>query len=243
MNPLELPSLRSFAVSQLRTTEQIADALQEAIVSGALAPGARIRESAVATQIGVSRNTVREAVLMLQRTGLVAHEVNRGMVVRALDLDAVADLYRVRELLELSAIRSIGDHTDLRGVERALQSFDRAAHRGVVIETVQHDLGFHGAVVSLLGSPRLDQYFDSLRFELRFYLATLSVAYRETETPDELVEQHAVVWRALSSGELDRAHDLLRAHIRLNAAQVTSLLAPAEGTSRIRGRPAAGRRA
>lgn len=225
MSAPQLPSLRGFSVSQLRTTEQIADALQEAIVSGALVPGGRIRESAVAAQIGVSRNTVREAVLMLQRTGLVAHEVNRGMVVRALDLEAVADLYRVRELLELSAIDSVDGDTDLRPVERALQAFDRSAHRGVVDETVQHDLGFHGAIVSLLRSPRLNQYFDMLRSELRFYLARLSVAYRETESPDELVEQHAVVWRALRDGERDRAHDLLRAHIRLNAGQVTALLA------------------
>jgi DNA-binding GntR family transcriptional regulator len=221
---MELPGLDDFAVSQLRTTEQIADALHQAIVSGALAPGARIRESAVAAQIGVSRNTVREAVLMLQQTGLVAHEVNRGMVVRALNVEAVADLYRVRELLELAAIDSVDATTDLRPVQRALQTFDRAAHRGVVEETVRHDLGFHGAIVSLLASPRLDQYFDALRSELRYYLATLSVAINESDTPDELVEQHAVVWRALSAGDTAEAHQLLQAHIRLNAGQVTALL-------------------
>lgn len=226
---MELPSLRDFAVSQTRATEQISDALQDAILRGELEPGARIRESALATQLGVSRNTMREAVLMLQRTGLIAHEVNRGTVVRPLDLGAVTDLYRVREVLELSAVRAVTPDTDLSPVATAVEGLRSAAHDGVVDETVQRDLGFHGAIVGLLESPRLNQYFAQLRSELRFYLAALSVAYRETESPDELVEQHAVVLRALQAGDGAAAHDRLRDHIRLNAGQVTELLSSRTG--------------
>ncbi len=68
-----------------------------------------------------------------------------------------------------------------------------------------------------------------MRSELRYYLAALSVAYRESESPDDLIGQHAVVLRALESGELGTAHDLLRDHIRLNASQVTDLLSSGAG--------------
>ncbi len=224
----DLPELRGFTVTGTRTTEQIADALQEVIVRGRLAPGARIRESALAAQLGVSRNTVREAVLMLQRTGLVVLETNRGAIVRPLDSAHVADLYHAREALECAGATAAGD-PDLRGVQRALRTLERSARRGAVADTVQADLSFHGAIVALYGSPRLDRVFEELRSELRFYLATISVAHHETETPEELIEQHAVVVRALSDGDRDMAAELLRAHIRLNAGQILALLTGEEG--------------
>ncbi len=221
---LQIPALRGFVVTQARASEQIAEALHNAIVAGQLEPGSRIRESALASQIGVSRNTMREAVLILQSTGLIEHEINRGMVVRAIDLNAVEDLYRVREVLELSGIEAVTVATDLSAVSDALTELERAAHRGVVEETVESDLGFHGALVSLLGSPRLNVYFAGLRSELRYYLAALSVAYRETESPAELVAQHAVILQALRAGAFLDARELACDHIQLNRRQVVELL-------------------
>lgn len=63
------------------TAQQVADGLSELIMSGRFEPGTRLRESAIAAELGVSRNTVREAVRVLQLGGLVRHEVNRGAVV------------------------------------------------------------------------------------------------------------------------------------------------------------------
>ncbi|HET9102594.1 MAG TPA: GntR family transcriptional regulator [Solirubrobacteraceae bacterium] len=228
MADLPTPILRDFIITRSRVSEQIADALQEAIVSGRLKPGARLRESALASEIGVSRNTVREAVLILQRSGLIDHEVNRGMIVRALDIETVADLYRARETLELAGVRASAG-ADLAPVRQALAELDEAAHHGSVKATVERDLGFHAALVGLVGSARLDEYFAGLRSELRYYLATLSVAYNETERPADLVEQHACILRALEAGDRRTAATRTREHVRLNGRQVTDLLRSRDG--------------
>lgn len=222
--PAVAPVLEDVSIAPSTTVDQIVQALSDAILRGQLAPGTRVRESALAAQLKVSRNTVREAVLVLQQTGLVQHVVNRGAIVRPLEPDEVADLYRVREVLELAAVRSATRGTDLSGVETALDGLETAAVSGDVTRTVERDLNFHASLVALLDSARLDEYFMTLRRELRYYLAAISYAHKETEAPQALVEQHAVVYRALKRGNTDRAQRLLGEHIRLNARMVLELL-------------------
>jgi DNA-binding GntR family transcriptional regulator len=76
-----MTGLDGFALRRSTTAQQVADGLSERILTGAFAPGDRLRESAIATQLGVARNTIREAVRILERGGLVRYEVNRGAVV------------------------------------------------------------------------------------------------------------------------------------------------------------------
>jgi DNA-binding GntR family transcriptional regulator len=221
--PVTAPML-DISIAPSTTVEQIVQALSEAILRGDLAPGTRVRESALAAQLKVSRNTVREAVLILQQTGLVRHVVNRGAIVRPLEPDEVGDLYRVREVLELAAVKAATPGTDLAPVNAALEELEAAAVSGDVTWTVERDLNFHGSLVRLLGSPRLDEYFMTLRRELRYYLAAISYAHKETEAPEDLVEQHRAVYRAMKRGDTDRAHRLLKEHIQLNARMMLELL-------------------
>lgn len=222
--PNAVPLLKDFSIAPSTTVEQIVQGLSDAILRGELAPGTRVRESALAAQLQVSRNTVREAVLVLQQTGLVRHVVNRGAIVRPLEPDAVADLYRVRDVLELAAVDSVTRRTDLSQVAQSIEELEAAALSGDVPETVERDLNFHASLVALLDSSRLDAFFASLRRELRFYLAALSYENNEVDTPHELVEQHAVIHRALDTGDRRLAHRLLHEHISVNAAQMLALL-------------------
>src|SRR5262245_59354157 len=64
-----LPQLRP--PSRARLVDDVCQSLEEAILSGRIAPGERLREAWIAEQLGVSRTTIREALLMLERQGLV----------------------------------------------------------------------------------------------------------------------------------------------------------------------------
>jgi DNA-binding GntR family transcriptional regulator len=218
-----VPALDDLVIRRTTAAQQIADALSDMIVRGELAPGAPLRESALATRLGVSRNTVREAVRMLEQGGLVQVEVGRGAVARRLELDDVADLYGVREVLELTAVRE-SNGADLAGVRDALAAFERALKSGSEHEAVEHDLAFHASIVALLGNARLDRFFADVCAELRFFLAVLSHVDEEVKRPRDLVEQHAAVLRALEAGDRRRAASLLREHIRSNAQRVSTVL-------------------
>ena len=81
------------------------DVLRGAILSGQLAPGARIVEADIARQMAISRSPVREAVRKLEREGLVEYVPRRGTVVVGLSRDDVEDAYSLRAHLEAYAAR------------------------------------------------------------------------------------------------------------------------------------------
>ena len=76
-----MSALDGMVVRRSTTAQQVADGLSDRILAGAFPPGDRLRESAIAAELKVARNTVREAVRILELSGLVRYEVNRGAVV------------------------------------------------------------------------------------------------------------------------------------------------------------------
>lgn len=86
-------------------TEQIVDRLRTDIVSGAVAPGDRLTETALSRQFGVSRVPIREALRTLETEGFVVLRQYAGAVVASLDPDDVADLFAVREVIETRIVR------------------------------------------------------------------------------------------------------------------------------------------
>ncbi|MEV4442668.1 GntR family transcriptional regulator, partial [Streptomyces sp. NPDC049577] len=88
------------------TAQRVAEVLRERIEAGWLPPGTQLSEEALGRELGVSRNTLREAFRLLVHDSLVTHELNRGVFVRTLEPDDVADIYRVRAALETAGVRA-----------------------------------------------------------------------------------------------------------------------------------------
>ena len=63
------------------------------------------------------------------------------------------------------------------------------------------DLAFHSAIVSMLHSSRIDEFYAELMVELRFYLTVLSLEDREFEHPDDILAEHQVILEAIESGD------------------------------------------
>ena len=80
-------------------TEQIADHIADDIIRGRMAPQERIRELRVARSLGVSRGSVREALLLLERRHLIEIVPRRGAVVADLSRRQLDDLYEILETL------------------------------------------------------------------------------------------------------------------------------------------------
>ena len=76
------------------------------IDQGELTPGTRLPEVALAEELGVSRNTLREAFRVLMQDGLVDHIPNRGVFVHTFTKSDVEDIYAYRAFIEVAAIRS-----------------------------------------------------------------------------------------------------------------------------------------
>lgn len=186
------------------TMDAAVSALREAIVRGDIAPGSRLVESALTESMGVSRNTIREVFRLLETERLIERVTNRGVFVRRLTAADVTDVYAVRRLIEVSAIRRAGEASP-RARRTATAEMREAIDAGRTAIREQDrwglgfaDLGFHAAIAGLSESPRLVQFMAGLKTELRLAFAA---------TNDVLDFQHPYVERNQQVYELFVAED------------------------------------
>lgn len=138
------------------STIRVHDVLRTAILDGHLAPGERLRAEALAGRFGTSRTPVREALLMLEREGLVEVQPNRGAIVRSFDATDLLDLYEVRALIEPHAAARAATRIEPAPLERMRELCDAADRRGVqVADQIVFNEEFHRIVVEAADSPRL----------------------------------------------------------------------------------------
>jgi DNA-binding GntR family transcriptional regulator len=192
------------------TAERVADILRERISEGFFEPGQRLSEEAIAEALGVSRNTLREAFRLLGHERLLDHRLNRGVFVRILSAEDVADLYRVRRVIEGAAVRRQASGPALDVIREAVADAERAAAaddwRGVGTANIR----FHQALVTLNGSPRLDEAMRQLFAELRL---VFHVMKNPRTFHEPFVERNRKLLELLEAGRPAEAADFLDGYL------------------------------
>jgi DNA-binding GntR family transcriptional regulator len=232
MVDVDATRLEALSITRTSTAERVADALRRMILDGGIESGTRLREDPLARSLGVSRNTVREAITLLVHQGLVTRHQHRGAVVVQLDAGDVADIYRTRMLLEVSAIRGSAQATNeqLARVREAVDALAQAATSHDSQQIVARDLDFHRAVAGLLGSKRLEGLFDLIQGELHLCLVILSAVDREYDDPTPLVAEHRAIYDGIMAGRRTEAARLMEEHLRVNAARLLEILSSSRNT-------------
>lgn len=195
------------------------------IVSGTLRAGEPLRETQLAGKLGISRNSLREGIRLLEQSRLVKYEMHRGAVVSNPSLDDLNDVYRTRMHLELAAVRADASEAQLAALREAWARLE-ASTSGLEAESiVAADLALHQAIVDLLGSERISAFYASIRKELIFYFSVLSHADEEYLAPQEpIVRRHQEIVDAILERRVDDAEDLLLRHIDENAQRLRDIL-------------------
>ena len=156
------------------TAEQVAGALRSAILEGRLLPGAPLRELPLAEELGVSRNSMREAVRILEGEYLVRYQMNRGAVVAELSDQEIDDLFAAREVIELAGVQRLQELTPKQRaayLEPFVQQIEAANASGDVAAAAAADQEFHTAIVAQARNAHLLRWHEGLRKELRLGLA------------------------------------------------------------------------
>lgn len=205
-------SLGSLQIKRASTAEQVAEALREMILRGDVEQGRPLREVELAASIGVSRNTVREAIRALAREGIVTHQMHHGAVVTRLEATDVADIFRVRRVLELAALRATlsAEPEQLSGLAEAVNVLESAIAAGNWSAIIDADQLFHNRLVGLLGSPRLDRVFDAIQAESRL---CMSIVDRSSSDVGALVAEHQELLELILARELERVTDVMAGHL------------------------------
>ena len=209
--------------------QQIAEALQRAILDGDLRPGAPLVEMDIARQLGVSRAPVREALQLLARANLVETAPYRGTTVRRLTARDVEEVYSMRALLEAFALRRAmaRDHVGLAAMLRAsCDEMNASAARRDWAELAAEDARFHGVLVEHAQHALLEQAWHDLYVRVRQIMALRN---KQNDDSMEVFYRHLPIVQAIEADDVDAAVRCLEEHIGSAADLVLDDDPPAEG--------------
>ena len=208
--------LSSLDRSTLR--ERALQALRSAITSGRYRPGDHLGEVDLATHLGVSRGTVREALRHLQQEGLVTAG-NRGMLrVNEISPTEVRELFRVRAALESLAVTEIIRSADrARAVDALREALARLeSTEGDFAANLEADLNFHLLLCRLSGNSMLVDAWRYLEGRVRVTIMN----YESDEKPTMMSrDRHLPVVQAIESGDIDAAVSVVEQHMAFAAEQ------------------------
>lgn len=195
-------------IAQESVTSRVADLLRARVIDGDLLPGAKLSQERVQDSLGVSRSTLREAMQVLIRERLLVHELGRGVFVRQLSAQDISDLYRVRRIIECSAVQRIEVliPARLRALRAAIDDGHTAAEEREWGRVAAASIRFHEALVALAGSERLNSLVTGVLAEFRLAYALMD----DTQTfHASFLKRHSDIADAVTSGDNELAATLL----------------------------------
>src|SRR5919108_1368698 len=201
-------------------TEDAIDKIRERIVSGAWGPGERLpKESELAAELGLSRNSLREAVRALSQLRVLEVRQGDGTYVSSLEpallLESTGfvshlllgeteiELYQVRRILEAAAAALAAGRIDDREKGDLAHNLQRMRDAKKVEDLVEADVAFHAVIAKAAGNAVLTSLLASL--STRTMRARLWAGREADGALDETREEHRRIYDAIVAGDPDLA--------------------------------------
>lgn len=183
--------------------------LRGEIIDGVRAPGSRLVERDLASELGVSRVPVRDALRALETEGLVTPRPRTWAVVREFTDADVADLHEVRAAFEPLVFRLAAQRRTPEGLDRLRDVVGvelDAARAGEAVRARRAAADFHEAVTSLAGNELLGELETTLRSRLRWLLG-------QHDDLLAVAKQHEELYAAIADQDIVRVEKLVAAHL------------------------------
>jgi DNA-binding GntR family transcriptional regulator len=211
--------MSGLAVQPISTTEAVVASLRARILDGVIEPGVRLPESELAMEFGVARPTVRTAIQALCHEGLLVRERNRSAHIPVLTREDILDLFSVRIPLECLVVRQVLERgAPLTPAREAMAVMEALPDDAGWHQVVAADGAFHHALVSAVGSPRLERLYGSLAGEIRLCVAQLRPSWA---SPAEIGREHHEVLDVLETGDVAKAEARMTAHLERAVRDLT----------------------
>ena len=218
----------SSPIAHRKKADLVYDHLREQIINGTYAPGRRMTLADLAGELRLSHMPVREALLKLEREGLLVSEPHRGMRVARPSLEHAKELFEVRcELEGLAAYRSCsaGDPTLIVDLEKANSKFSDAFERQDFTQMGAANWVFHRRILQAAGSAQLKRFLEdvwtgSLRYRLGYQL----IPGRAKHT----IAEHEGIIAGIRSGDPEAARHAAREHIRKAGLELAMTMSEVE---------------
>lgn len=179
------------------------------IKNGDLKQGEKIVQEKIAEALGVSRTPLMKALLALESEYLVESIPRKGMYIRSLNFHEIIDIYTCREALEGMAARLLAAKSNNTVITKLKNCFLPFVGQKK-IDTLAYadaDEKFHSLLITLTGNKPLDNIYFFSRIHDRI------VGHGLVRCPEETLEEHFSIIKAIKHGDSNTAETLIRAHI------------------------------
>lgn len=177
--------------------------LRAAILDGRVPPGGQLREAHIASDLGISRSPLREALTKLEEEGLVVRIPFRGAFVVEVSARDVAEIASIRLRVEPFAGELAMD--ELRGRHRptfmrTIEDLRRAAGENDIPASIDAHLRFHRLFYDHSGNRILQELWNGWESKLRLYLAVDHRSYRDAH---DIAREHEGLVACVLDGDID----------------------------------------
>lgn len=218
--------LRANTITRRGLRDHVYDSILELLMRGDAAPGTRLSIDTIARQLGVSPTPVREALVQLERTGLVTREALKGYrVAPPLGRAQLSELFQAREMLEATATLLAAERSGsgLLPELRAAHERHHEAGQGVILaldagvkdvalsaDFYARDQDFHDVIFQHSGNRYLVEMSDNLGALLHRLRQSM---HRGVTDVREAVAEHQAIVDAFATGDAAQAEQAMRRHI------------------------------
>ena len=204
------------------TAQQVHDWLHACVLRGDLLPGARLSETEIAAQVGLSRQPVREAFIRLAADGLAEVLPQRGTYIGRISMRAVRSARFIREAVEADLAREVARlRPDLGAMAAELDVQARADAAGDVPGFIQSDDRFHRAMAEAARQPGVWHDLERLKAQMNRMRHLSMRVFDRSAT----IAQHRTILAALQAGDADAAEAAIRTHLRQMLTELPQMAA------------------
>jgi GntR family transcriptional regulator of gluconate operon len=218
--PWNAPRLAPLRSSSL--ADQVYEALRSSILAGRFEPGEKLVESRLASDLGVSRGPIRDALRQLAEDSLVVERPRSGAFVRELRAPDLVEIYNVRLAIELLAmrlcVRGRASTEPLRALIDTMAAAARAGDREAVVDA---EMRFHSTLCELADNTQLTRMFRRLEGPMHLALAMDDASY---ENLKEIADEHLPLVRAIEAGDEAVAVAELHEHVMCSIGELVHRL-------------------
>ena len=199
-------------IKKNKLKDNVFSILQDAILRGEFKPGDRIVETKIASDMGVSQGTVREALKELEHFGLIESRSYQGTYVKELTKKELSDAYDARLVLEVFAVESAANYLspgELEIIRDLMEKMKVAAKTGDVHSFVDYDVMFHESIVQGCRNEMIEKLWHLVNVSLWTLVAT-NLSKRSLAN---LAIRHMDIYNTLENRDPQAARDAMKTHL------------------------------
>lgn len=199
----------------MNKTEKIYKKLLDDILKGRFYQGQRLIEKELIGLYKISKTPLREALIRLERVGLIQKNVNRGFLVKPILRKDAEEIYELREIIDGLSVRKITENITeekIQKIEKIIRNMELCIGDKKIDKYIEYDKYFHSVLNKLSENKRLIEIMQNLNYQINMLLKTsIKLPKRGINVS---FSEHKMIFEAILNKNSIKAEEVAKKHIR-----------------------------